>query len=270
MSSRRPSNWGRRARRCSQLAEIRFLLRTSDKRLRACPALTRRKGSSHQNPLRAAPGACRVEGPQAKATVSSPRRLSPSGIRVGARTDTDPWPVQAWTTTAFGGEGPRQSLEGRGPKCTTSKRPEIHIKEWTAGVASTHPRMVMCTLGTAIYPLAGQPPQACPRCGKPGCSHTCAFLCPPLHPALAPRAHLRSLSHSTFRGRQQPGLSAITGVLARLEPPPGSLQQNPAPVAGALLPGGGTSSAPGTPQNHRGPAAVMDVWGWLGRVPDEA
>lgn len=32
MSSRRPSNWGRSARRRSQLAEIRFLLQTSDKR----------------------------------------------------------------------------------------------------------------------------------------------------------------------------------------------------------------------------------------------
>ena len=203
------------------------------------PGLGQEKGCSPQNPLGAAPGATLVEGPQAKAMAGSPSSLSPAEAWVQAQPlATASQGLDHDCLGVWGGRGCQQSPGSRGPKCTPSRCPGLQVKERAAAVAPDSHGFFCLPWGQANCPLSEQMPQAHPSCLKVGCTHKSDLLCHPF-PAhsfknLSTRrptgAHLRSLSLSTFRGRQEAGPSATAGVLTGPEPPAGSLQWNWAPV----------------------------------------
>lgn len=116
------------------------------------------------------------------------------------------------------------SLRHRGAPCGLPTPSRAHIPSWAD--ATTCPR---CSIW--LHP----PPP---------------FRSPPAPP---PTAHLRSLSLSTFRGRQQAGRPASAGVWAGQAPPHGSLRGKRAPGEELLLRRVNSSRFLESPEHHREP-----------------
>lgn len=202
--------------------------------------LGREKGLQPPEPPWGSSRAALVEGPQAKAMVGSPGSPSPAETQVPAQPPATASPgLGHHCPGVWGGRGCRHSLGSRRPKRTPSRCPGLQVK----AVAPDPHGFSHLPWGQANCPLSEQVPQARPSCLKVGCTHKSDLLYHPLPPhSFRNRsthrptgAHLRSLSLSTFRGRQEAGPSATAGVLTGAEPPARSWQWNWAPVRDELL-----------------------------------